>query len=137
MDLDYRWRGDLDGEELFSLTRSCGGQPSVGWWDRIRPHRLGWIAARSREGSLVGFVNVAWDGCDHAFLLDPKVRPDHRHAGVGTELVLRAAAQAREAGCEWLHVDFDDDLAPFYFNACGLQPTQAGLIHLPDMAEER
>ena len=136
VDIDYRWRGDLDGEELFSLTRSCGGEPSVGWWDRIRPHSFGWITARPRDGSLVGFVNVAWDGCDHAFLLDPKVRPDHRHAGVGTELVLRAAAQAREAGCEWLHVDFDDDLAPFYFHGCGFQPTQAGLIHLSDMAED-
>jgi len=29
----------------------------------------------------------------------------------------------------------NDDLARFYFNACGFQPTQAGLIHLPDMAE--
>ena len=64
------------------------------------------------------------------------MRPDDRHAGVGSELVLRAAAHSREAGCEWLHVDFDDDLASFYFNACGFQPTQAGLIHLPDMAEE-
>ena len=35
----------------------------------------------------------------------------------------------------WI-VDFDDDLAPFYFDACGFQPTQAGLIHLPDMAQE-
>jgi ribosomal protein S18 acetylase RimI-like enzyme len=136
VDIDYRWRDDLDDEELFSLARSCGGQPSVGWWDRIGPHSFGWITARPRDGSLVGFVNVAWDGCDHAFLLDPKVRPDHQHAGIGTELVRRAAARAREAGCEWLHVDFADDLAPFYLDACGFQPTQAGLIHLPDTAED-
>jgi ribosomal protein S18 acetylase RimI-like enzyme len=136
VDIDYRWRGDLDDEELYSLARSCGGQPSIGWWDRIRPQSFGWITARPRDGSLVGFVNVAWDGCDHAFLLDPKVRPDHQHAGVGTELVRRAAAHARESSCEWLHVDFADDLAPFYLDACGFQPTQAGLIHLPDTDED-
>jgi GNAT superfamily N-acetyltransferase len=130
VDIDYQWRGGLSDEELYSLTLSYGGRGSVGWWDAIRPHSLGWIAARPSDGSLVGFVNVAWDGCDHAFLLDPKVRPDHRHAGVGTEIVRRAAAHVRDAGCEWLHVDFDDDLAPFYFSACGFQPTQAGLIHL-------
>jgi hypothetical protein len=37
---------------------------------------------------------------------------------------------ARTAGCEWLHVDFDDDLRPFYFDACGFTPTNAGLIRL-------
>jgi hypothetical protein len=36
----------------------------------------------------------------------------------------------RTAGCEWLHVDFDDDLRPFYFDACGFRPTNGGLIHL-------
>jgi hypothetical protein len=33
-------------------------------------------------------------------------------------------------GCEWLHVDFDDDLRAFYFDACGFTPTNAGLKHL-------
>ncbi|MBI4935776.1 MAG: hypothetical protein HY828_17985 [Actinobacteria bacterium] len=31
---------------------------------------------------------------------------------------------------EWLHVDFDDDLRPFYFDACGFRPTNAGLMEL-------
>ncbi len=35
-------------------------------------------------------------------------------------------SRPRRAGCEWLHVDFDDDLAPFYLQACGFQPTPAG-----------
>ena len=37
---------------------------------------------------------------------------------------------ARAAGCEWLHVDFDPELAPFYLGACGFERTDAGLIHL-------
>jgi hypothetical protein len=38
--------------------------------------------------------------------------------------------RARDAGCEWLHVDFEDHLRRFYFEACGFQPTNAGLIAL-------
>jgi hypothetical protein len=37
---------------------------------------------------------------------------------------------ARAAGCEWLHVDFDDHLRPFYLDACGFSPTDAALIAL-------
>jgi ribosomal protein S18 acetylase RimI-like enzyme len=85
---------------------------------------------------VVGFVNVAWDGGDHAFLLDPKVRPEYQRRGIGTELVRLAAFHAGQAGCEWLEVDFDDDagLAPFYFDSCGFRRTRAGLIHLVDRA---
>lgn len=38
----------------------------------------------------------------------------------------------RAAGCEWLHVDFLDELTPFYFDACGFRPTAAGLVRLRD-----
>jgi GNAT superfamily N-acetyltransferase len=79
---------------------------------------------------LVGFVNVAWDGGDHAFLIDTKTRGSWQRRGVGTEVVRRAAHHARAAGCEWLHVDFEPDVAPFYFDACEFRPTDAGLIHL-------
>jgi ribosomal protein S18 acetylase RimI-like enzyme len=131
-DITYVWRGDLSDDEVVSLTESHGGRSEPGWWDRIRPHSLGWVTARAREDELVGFVNVAWDGGDHAFLLDPKVRPDRQRSGVGTALVRLAAAHAARAGCEWLHVDFDDSerLAVFYFDACGFRPTTAGLIRL-------
>jgi hypothetical protein len=43
-----------------------------------------------------------------------------------------AIAGARAAGCEWLHVDFDDHLRSFYFDACGFTPTNAGLIALAE-----
>jgi len=53
-----------------------------------------------------------------------------RHLGVGTELVAVAVTKARAAGCEWMYVDFEDDLRPFYFDASGFTPTNAGLISL-------
>ena len=89
--VDYRWRGAVSDGELVALTDAYGGRSELGWWDRIRRRSLGWVTARVGDGMLIGFVNVAWDGGDHAFLLDPKVRPDHQRRGIGTELVRRAA----------------------------------------------
>ncbi|MGW8378872.1 GNAT family N-acetyltransferase [Streptomyces sp. ODS28] len=125
------WRGTLTDEEMVGLVRSHGGHAVEGWWPRIRQHSLGWVAARDGEGLLVGFVNVAWDGGDDAFLLDTKTRGTHQHRGIATTVVRHAVAHARAAGCEWLHVDFEAGLGRFYFDACGFRSTEAGLIHLP------
>ena len=127
----YEWRGQLSDAEMVDLVRAHGGDPeALGWWDRVRPRSLGWVTAREPGGTLVGFVNVAWDGGRHAFLLDPKVRTTHQRQGIATQLVEVAVREARAARCEWLHVDFSEELAPFYFDACGFEPTSAGLIHL-------
>jgi len=129
--VDLDWRAPLTDEELCELVASHGGAPVPGWWDRIRPHALGWVTARD-GGELVGFVNVAWDGGDHAFLLDTKTRGDRQREGIATAVVARATQEARAAGCEWLHVDFRPALAPLYVGACGFRPTDAGVIHLAD-----
>jgi ribosomal protein S18 acetylase RimI-like enzyme len=126
------WRGPLTDDEMVELVRSHGGSPVPGWWDRIRPFSLGWVTARA-GGTLLGFVNVAWDGGDHAFLLDTKTRGDHQRRGIGAMVVGAAAARARAAGCEWLHVDFRPELRSFYVGACGFRPTDAGLVHLPSL----
>ena len=72
---------------------------------------------------------MPWDGRVHAWIQDTMVAPAARDrrtrdASCGS----RVLTEARAAGCEWLHVDFDDHLRPFYFDACGLTPTNAGLI---------
>lgn len=126
------WRSAVSDAELVDLTDSHGGQAQVGWWDRVRPHSLGWVTARTEaDGALVGFVNVAWDGADHAFLIDTKTRPTHQRRGLGVAVVRRAIAEAQAAGCEWLFVDFEPALEPFYIEACGFRTTAAGLVHLP------
>jgi ribosomal protein S18 acetylase RimI-like enzyme len=82
-----------------------------------------------QDAKLVGFVNVAWDGGDHAFLLDPTVLPAYRGRGVGLALVAAAVNASAVNGAEWLHVDYDAELDGFYRKA-GFQPTHAGLIRL-------
>ena len=127
------WRDPVTDEELFDLVVSHGGNPERGWWDRVRPYSLGWATARTREGALIGFVNVAWDGGDHAFLIDTKTRGTFQRRGIGTRLVRLALEQAKAAGCEWMHVDFESDLRTFYVDACGFRATEAGLVDLKSM----
>jgi ribosomal protein S18 acetylase RimI-like enzyme len=128
--ITYRWRGSLTDAEMVDLVDAHGGRAAAGWWDRIRPHSLGWVTARVPDGTLVGFVNVASDGGDHAFLIDTKTHGSYQRRGIGTRVVRFAAEHAKAAGCEWLHVDFEPGLERFYFDACGFRPTSAGLIHL-------
>ncbi|GAB2808483.1 GNAT family N-acetyltransferase [Streptomyces daliensis] len=130
-EISYTWRDPLTDEEMTDLTHSHGGDPVTGWWNKTKEHSLGWVGARNKKGTLVGFVNVAWDGADHAFLIDTKTRGTFQHRGIATTTVRLAAAHARAAGCEWLHVDFTPELSGSYLNAYGFRPTNAGLIHLP------
>jgi GNAT superfamily N-acetyltransferase len=129
-DLVLEWRGALEDGEMVDLVESYGGNSAPGWWDTIRPRSFGWVTARDRDGRLVGFVNVVSDGSDHAFLVDTKTRRDHQRRGIATRVVALAAEHARAAGHEWLHVDFEPRLRPLYLDACGFQPTEAGLIRL-------
>jgi hypothetical protein len=52
------------------------------------------------------------------------------HARLARRIAVR---HAKDAGCKWLEVDFVEDLAPFYYDACGFAPTPAGLLRLPDL----
>ena len=130
--IEYSWRGSFTNAEVNALHAEGFGHPVLDddWQSQLTRHSLGWVTARSPDGQLAGFVNVAWDGGVHAFLLDTLVASAARHAGIGTTLVGLAADGAREAGCEWLHVDFEDPLLPFYFDSCDFTPTTAGLIAL-------
>jgi GNAT superfamily N-acetyltransferase len=127
----HEWRGRFDNAELNALHAEGFDHRVLAddWWAQVQRHSLGWVCARDGE-ELVGFVNVAWDGAVHAFLLDTLVATRVRRQDVGTRLVEVAVEHARKAGCEWLHVDFEDHLRGFYFDGCGFRPTQAGLIAL-------
>ncbi|HVQ86682.1 MAG TPA: GNAT family N-acetyltransferase [Actinomycetes bacterium] len=127
----YLWRGPFENAEVSALHAEGfnHGMVMSDWWGQVNRHSLGWVIARQEE-EVVGFVNVAWDGDAHAFILDTLVTFSVRHLGVGTGLVAVATDKARAAGCEWLHVDFDENLQAFYFQSCGFRPTKAGLIAL-------
>jgi len=129
--IEYRERCDVDDVALSRLHADAFAENArlVAWGERLERHSLSWLGAFDGE-RLVGFVNLAWDGGRHAFLLDTVVAPAHRGGGIGTELVTRAVRAASEAGCAWLHADFAADLVPFFRDRCGLAPTAAGLVRL-------
>ncbi len=134
MAITYEWRGAFANDEVNALHAeafAAPGQDPDGWdWRaQVADHSLGWVLARD-GAELIGFVNVPWDGLVHAWIQDTMVAAHARRRGVGAALVARATDGARAAGCEWLHVDFDDHLRDFYFGACGFAPTNAGLIAL-------
>jgi ribosomal protein S18 acetylase RimI-like enzyme len=105
-------------------------------WPEHAPRLFGPVLARSLVSvaafageQLIGFVNVATDGGAHAFLLDPTVDPDYRRRGIGRTLVQTAIEVVRSGTCEWLHVDYEPQLEPFYA-ATGFRATAAGVLHL-------
>ena len=100
------WRGDFDNAEVNELHAEAFGTrvfdaSEWDWLALVHEHSLGWVTARDHE-TLVGFVNVVWDGQVHAWLQDTMVASAARHRGVGTQLVATAVEQARTAGCGWV-----------------------------------
>jgi GNAT superfamily N-acetyltransferase len=131
VEVDYAWRGLFSSAEL-NILHAEGFDHDLLDWDwrgQVERHSLGWVTARE-GGELLGFVNVVWDGGSHAFVIDTLVAERARRRGIGAELVKIAERESRAAGCECLHVDFEDHLRAFYFDACGFTPTNAGLIEL-------
>ena len=126
-----RPRGELTDPELDALHAAAFGHPvtETPWRQRLADHSLTWVTARL-DGRLVGFVNVIGDGGVHAILLDTCVAPDVQGRGVGRALVAAAADEARRAGCQWLHADYEPHLVGFYEGACGLRHSEAGLLRL-------
>jgi ribosomal protein S18 acetylase RimI-like enzyme len=89
---------------------------------------LAYVCAYSGN-KLVGFVNIAWDGGKHGFILDATVRKAFQRTGIGAELLRLAANVAASHGLEWLHVDFEPHLEGFY-QLTGFRKTNAGLLQL-------
>ena len=91
MDVAYAWRGLFSSAEL-NVLHADGFEHDLLDWDwrgQVERHSLGWVTARD-GGDLVGFVNVAWDGGSHAFVLDTLVAAAARRQGIGVELVKAA-----------------------------------------------
>ena len=123
----------VDDVVLSRLHARAFGRPETvsGWRRRLDRHALTWVGAFDDDGGhLVGFVQVAWDGGGHAFLLDTAVDPDHRRRGIGAGLVAAAVRDVAAAGCEWLHVDFEPHLTGFYLDRCGFAGSPAGVLRV-------
>jgi len=127
-EISYRVGPGVSDRELNDLFACSWPSSRPREWGTVLAHSLTYVCAYDGE-SLIGFVHIAWDGDCHGFVLDPTVHADYRRRGVGTELLRQAAGVAGRRGIEWLHVDYEAELAPFYRH-CGYVPTEAGLLRL-------
>ncbi len=114
--------------QLEALWLAAWGNRCGDYAGQILPRSLVHIGAFDGD-RLIGFVNVAWDGGVHAFVLDTCVDPHFQRRGTATQIVKRAAEVARERGAQWLHVDCEPQLEGFY-RGCGFGPTSAGVMRL-------
>jgi len=118
----------VNDEELNALfTSAWPGHQKAGF--RVLLERAMFYVCAYEGQRLVGFVKVIGDGGVHGFLLDPTVVQDRQRRGIGRCLVTRCVEEARRRGLEWLHVDFEPQLKPFY-EACGFRHTEAGIQNL-------
>ena len=134
MSIETEWRGSFESAEVNALHAAAFGtrlytDDEWDWRTLVDRHSLGWVTARDEIG-LVGFANVVSDGLVHAWLQDVMVDERARRLGIGRRVVAACADGARAAGCEILHVDFDDELTDFYVGSCGFTPSSAGVLHL-------
>jgi GNAT superfamily N-acetyltransferase len=128
LEIIYRVSPPVIDNELNALFSFAWPKHTPSSFGAVLSRSLAYVCAYDAE-HLVGFVNVAWDGGAHGFLLDTTVHPGHQRRGIGKQLVQRAAAISRDRGVEWLHVDYEPGLRHFY-EACGFPHTEAGLMNL-------
>jgi hypothetical protein len=133
--ITFNWRGEFSNAEIHALHADAFqtrlfDESEWNWIEQCNQYSLGWVVARDGDDRFVGFVNVLWDGLVHAFIEDVMVDASCRHLGVGVGLVHAARDGATAAGCEFLHVGFEDELSSFYIDACGFTPVQGGLMQL-------
>ncbi|MET3808074.1 GNAT superfamily N-acetyltransferase [Nakamurella sp. UYEF19] len=126
----YLWRGAFPNDEINALHAQAFGtriftNDEWDWNALVVSHSLGWVVARDGD-ELVGFVNVVWDGLVHAWLQDTMVSATAGRRGIGTQLVASARDAAREAGCEYLHVDFEPHLTSFTSSLAASRPRPQG-----------
>lgn len=126
--ITYAVRPPIDMERLQQLFVVAWGGDAKPNYDAVLSRSFTWVTATEGD-ELIGFVNVAWDGGVHFFMLDTTVHPDRQRRGIGGELVRRAITECKGHG-EWLHVDADDDLMAHLYLANGFQPVTAGTANL-------
>jgi ribosomal protein S18 acetylase RimI-like enzyme len=133
--ITYLVDASVTNHQLNQLFAASWDEHEWSDFEAVLSRSLGYVCAYLGD-ALIGFVNLAWDGGSHAFILDTTVHPNVRQRGIGRRLVRLAVEVAEQRRVEWVHVDFEPHLRGFY-QACGFRHTEAGLLHLTKPQEGR
>jgi GNAT superfamily N-acetyltransferase len=124
----YEIEPQISDQELNHLFHAAWKSHEARTFSSSLKHSLTYLCAF--DGAiLVGFVNLAWDGGLHGFVLDTTVHRNYQRRGIGTEMIRNIVSVAYQRGIQWIHVDFEPYLEPFY-RKCGFKHTEAGLLNL-------
>jgi GNAT superfamily N-acetyltransferase len=124
--IEYQVSPVVSDLQLNDLFAASWPEHRVASFEPVLRSSMAYVCAY-RGTELVGYVNIAWDGRTHAFILDTTVHPSCRRIGVGQQLVRRALEEAKRCGVVWVHVDFEPPLKEFY-SRCGFRSSEAGVI---------
>ncbi|MDZ4765019.1 MAG: GNAT family N-acetyltransferase [Chloroflexota bacterium] len=127
-DIVFQISPAVTNDQLNALFATAWANHVATHFQPILRHSLLYVCAY-HDGVLIGFVNLAWDGGIHAFLLDTTVHIAFQRRGIGEQLIKTAVDAARQRDIEWVHVDYEPHLRSYYAK-CGFLPTEAGLINL-------
>jgi hypothetical protein len=56
--LTHSWRDPVSDDEMVARVEAQGGRSEAGWWDQVTPRSLGWVSARTADGSIAGISAV-------------------------------------------------------------------------------
>lgn len=126
--MEFRISEPVSDEALNGLFANAWEAHAERSFQPILSKSLLYVCAYKGE-ELVGFVNVATDGGQHAFILDTCVHDRLRKKGIGKALVRKAIEAASKTGITWVHVDYEPKLLHFY-EACGFRASAAGVLRV-------
>ena len=128
----FEWRAPFDNADVNALHAEGFDHAvlDIDWRNQVERHSLGWVCAFEAD-RLIGFVNVAWDGGAHAFVIDTLVAPgDRRHSGSAAGCSRWPNGRAGPPAANGCTSTSRKSCAEFYVGVCGFAPTPAGLIAL-------
>ncbi len=122
-DVRYEWRATFSNHDVNALHAQAFAHPEldIDWRAQVERHSLGWVCATDASNGLASSASSTSPGTAGSTPSSstPLVEQRLRRIGVGRGLLEVAERQSRAAGCEWLHVDFEEERRDFYLGSCG------------------
>jgi ribosomal protein S18 acetylase RimI-like enzyme len=98
----YQVNPPVTGPELNALFAAVWPSHTPTDFAPVLSRSLAYLCAHSGD-QLIGFINLAWDGGRHAFILDTTVHRAFQRRGIGRQLVNQAMTTAQNHQIECLH----------------------------------
>jgi aralkylamine N-acetyltransferase len=96
---------------------------SAGWWQsgpeasseafRLVAGSHCFLVAE-QKGEIVGMGRAISDRASDAYIQDVAVKPEHKHQGIGSEIVRRIIERLRNDGIGWIGLIAERNSHPFY-----------------------